>query len=210
MKKYDNALKYEIFEKKEYRFLDDFIKNSKNIIDIWAHYGYFSLYALNINNNLDIYALEPIFYKKTIEHLDKYPNVKIYKLWVSTVVGKGDIFVNDEKTMQSSIYNNNFLNKSKKAIKCDFTTINEFLKKNHIWKIDLMKIDIEWAEFDVLLAMKLKEFEKIKTLCLEYHILKDNFQEKFDILLEKLRKAYINIEIIESEYTNKIWYILAY
>gem|GEM_PF-5971447 len=34
MKKYDNALKYEIFEKKEYKFLDDFIKNAKTIIDI--------------------------------------------------------------------------------------------------------------------------------------------------------------------------------
>gem|GEM_PF-3650749 len=58
--------------------------------------------------------------------------------------------------------------------------------------------------------MEDKEFKNIKTLCLEYHILENSFQDKFNILVEKLRKNYINMEIIESEYTNKVGYILAY
>ncbi len=209
MKKYDDALKYEIFEKKEYSFLDDFIKNSKTIIDIGAHYGYFSLYSLEINKNLNIYALEPIFYKKAIKNLIEYNNVKVYKLWVATKVGEYHIYINSKKTMQSSIYHNNFLNKSEEKVKCEFITIKKFIKRNNIESIDLMKIDIEWAEFDVLLAMENEEFSNIQTLCLEYHILDNTFQKKFNILVEKLRKIYTNIKIIKSEYTDKIGYILA-
>lgn len=49
MNKYDQALEYEIFIKKEYAFADYFIQNANLIFDIGGHRGYFSKYCLSIN-----------------------------------------------------------------------------------------------------------------------------------------------------------------
>lgn len=50
MDKYNKALEYEIFVKKEYSFADEAIKQAKIIFDIGGHIGLFSEYCLSINS----------------------------------------------------------------------------------------------------------------------------------------------------------------
>ncbi len=49
MEKYNKALEYEIFIKKEYGFADEVIKQAKIIFDIGGHIGLFSKYSRLLN-----------------------------------------------------------------------------------------------------------------------------------------------------------------
>lgn len=211
LNKHEKALEYEIFVKKEYSILDEIIKNSKLIFDIWSHIWLFSKYSLQLNNKLKIHCFEPIFsnFEKSKFILENSKeNIIFNNLWVSAVCWKKEIFFNETKTMQSSIFNNTFLNKTWESFLVNFINLDDYIEKNNILQIDLLKIDIEWAEFEVLLNFK--SFQKVKVLFFESHIFNDKMQKDYDLLLRKLKNIYKNIDIFESEYSSRIWYILAF
>lgn len=210
LNKYEQALYYDIFNQDEYWFLKDYILNSNIIFDVWAHFWFFSLYCLQIKKDLEIHCFEPIneFLQKAEQTLSSYSNIVFNNQWISSQSWKQAIFLNKEKTMQTSLLNLNFLNNSQDSVLCDFTTLQDYISINNINQIDILKFDVEWAEFDILLGLPLDLFPKIKVLFFEYHILWDDFSGKYKILLDKIKQIYKNVNIRQSKYTDKIWYIL--
>jgi len=230
LNKYDKALFYEIFVKKEYGILDTIISSSNTIFDIWWHIGLFSLYVLsvkfwfwvklvvdkividnfpNILWDFNIHFFEPVLeYLENAQILLKdFEKYMIYNnYWFSHILWDREMhFANISS--QTSLYKN-FLNKWGKIIKnCQFRQLNESIIENRVKKIDLVKIDIEWEEFEVLLGLDDKYFKIIQNLFFEYHILDISFQDKFDKLLNKLKKNHKSVVISESQYSSKIWYI---
>ncbi len=208
--KYELALHYEIFKSWEYSFLFEKIKNSKIIFDIWSHIWFFSLYCLNINSNLQIHSFEAskINFIKSKKVLQNYKNNIVfnnvfadYKNW------NKKIYINEEKSMQTSLYTNTFLNNSKKIQNIKSINLINYIKfKNLDYKnsIDIIKIDIEWFEFDLLLNIDEKLFIYTKNLIFEYHISFTENKEKLYLILEKLKKYYKTIKTIKSKYNDKI------
>jgi len=228
--KYNKALFYEIFTKKEYWVLDNIITNSNTIFDIWWHIGLFSLYVLSIKFSLDvkiaedeivinnfqkipwdfkIHFFEPVleYFENAKIHLKDFEKYMIYhNYWFSSVSWDIEMhFANISS--QTSLYES-FLNKWTKFIKnCEFRQLNESISECETDKIDLAKIDIEWEEFEVLLGLDDKYFKIIQNIFFEYHILNDTFQDKYDKLLDKLKKNYKRVTVSESQYSSKIWYV---
>lgn len=213
VEKYNKALEYEIFVKKEYGFLDNIIKSSKIIFDIWGHIWLFSKYCLSLNPAVKIYFFEPtdnIFLaEKILKAVNAGENFEsqifFFKKAVWEKNWKLNLFLEKNKTMQTSHYNS-FLNFSKETQSCDMVGINDIFE--NIEKIDLLKLDIEWMEFEVLLALQEKNLKKIKNIIYEFHLFDKNFENQHQRLLERRKNLWKNPQVLESSYTKKIGYVL--
>lgn len=230
LNKYNKALFYEIFVKREYQILDNIITNSNTIFDIWWHIWLFSLYILSVKfwfevklvwDEIIIETFQNIWWDFKIHYfepvLEYFENAKILlkdfekcviynNYWFSSDLWVRNMYFKNISS-QTSLYES-FLNKWGKIIEnCEFRQLNESIIECGINKIDLAKIDIEWEEFDVLLGLDEIYFKTINNIFLEYHILDNSFQDKFVQLLIKLKKNYKRVSTFESQYSSKIWYI---
>ena len=207
--KYEKALEYEIFKKGEYGFAKNEIKNAKYIFDIWWHVWYFSKRCKSLNSNVEIHYFEPVkkFYMKAKSILWNDKSVFLNNLWISSESNIWTILVNEKKTMQSSKYSS-FLNRNGKETKVKFITLKEYLQKNNI-KIDILKMDIEWMEFEVLSSRWDFEREKIDNLIVEIHILNEEMESKWIQIFQKIKIIFPNIEIFEWWYRKEVFLLRA-
>lgn len=229
LNKHENALFFEIFNKKEYSILDDFIRGAEVIFDIWWHIWLFSLYCFsqkfNFNpivkewviefsnfseiDNFCIHFFEPTkesFSKSKIilDRFNKY--LRFNNLGIFPQNWEKKVFINPKLSSQNSLYNS-FLNVSENFEFCNFLNIEEYFELDIIDKVDILKMDIEWWEFDIILALNKDFLSKIKVIFLEYHIIDNDCKNKLEQILCKLKWVFLSVTLFESEYSNKVWYI---
>lgn len=136
-------------------------KNELIIFDIGSNVGMYSLLFANTFNKYNkIYSFEPI--KKTFNFLEKniklnnYSNIEIFNFGFTNIEGNYNIgFPNPNINERYNNINKNdtglcslFGTENKELIYCD--TLDNFIKKNNINKIDFIKIDVEGSEFNIL------------------------------------------------------------
>ena len=208
--KYENALKYEIFEKGEYDFAKNEIQNAKCIFDIWWHIWYFSKRCKSLNPNVEIHYFEPIeeFYNKAKNLLWNDKNIILNNLWISPKSENWTILLNEKMTMQSSKYSS-FLNPNWKKINVKFITLKEYLQKNNIENVDVLKMDIEWMEFEVLSSWWDFERKRINNLIIEIHILNEKMESEWILIFQKIKNIFSKVEIIEWWYRKEIFLLRA-
>lgn len=214
MDKYELALYYEIFKNEEYKIVLEKIKKSSIIFDIWSHIWFFSLYCFKNNPELNIHCFEACKenYKKSKFILKDYEEkIILNNLFADYEDSEKKMHINTEKNMQSSFYNNQFLCKSDKKETVKSINLMKYIKEQNLNSknsIDLVKIDIEWYEFDLLNNIEENFFNCVKTLIFEYHILFPDFEIKYETLLTKLNWYYKKITIKKSKYNENIWIIV--
>lgn len=209
--KYEKALEYEIFVNEEYGFAKEKIKNAKCIFDIWWHVWLFSKWCRTLNLHSKIFYFEPIdifYYKaKTIIWNDK--NIILNNFWIGSVSWNWKILYNEEKTMQSSKYSS-FLNLKWIEIEVNFVSLNDYLQKNNINKIDLLKMDIEWMEFEVLSSRSDFEREKIDSFIAEIHLLNSEMKKEWEHIFLVIKHSFWKVEIVDSWYCDEIFLVYGY
>ncbi len=82
----------------------------------------------------------------------------------------------------------------------DTITIKQLIEKYGI--IDLLKIDIEGGEYEVLLNTDENLFDKINNIIVECHFFEQDYQVKYNKLLDKLRKVGYTVEEYEEGQSN--------
>ena len=208
--KYEKALEYEIFVKEEYGFAKEKIQNARCVFDIWWHIWLFSQWCRFLNQNAKIHYFEPVgkfFYKAKI-NLWNDRNTVLNNYWIGSKSGSWKLLLNEEKTMQSSKYSS-FLNPAWIEISVNFITLRDYLQKNSVDKIDVLKMDIEWMEFEVLSSRWEFEWEKIKNLIVEIHLLNEEMKSDWDQIFLKIKNIFWNVEIINSWYREEIFLVWA-
>lgn len=208
MDKYDKALEYEIFIKKEYGFADETIKKAKIIFDVGGHIWLFSQYCLLLNPWCEIHYFEPIpkLYQQAQERL-KNQNVILNNVGIASKTRAETIYFNSEKTMQTSVYNQTFLNPKWTGILVDMQNIEEYSVQQNIERIDLLKLDVEWMEYEILEALSDEFLQKIQALLLEFHLFTPEMEKKLDIIKKKLSK-FFTIQYIPNSHNPLVWYLL--
>ena len=208
--KYEKALEYEIFVKEEYGFAKQKIQDAECIFDIWWHKWLFSKRCRNLNQNAKIHYFEPVgeFYNKAKEILWNDKNIILNNYWISSKTESWTILLNQEKTMQSSKYPS-FLNQNWTEVKAEFITLKDYLNQNNIDKIDILKMDIEWMEFEVLSSLTNFERWKIENLIVEIHLLNEKIESEWDQIFIKIKNIFWNVKTINSGYRDEIFLIRA-
>ena len=219
MKKYDQALRYEIFEKEEYAVAKEAIQQANVIFDIGGHLGFFSEWCRSLWSEAEIHYFEPIeeLYQEAKSRLNGEKKLIFNNVWIGVEEGEISFLVNDEKTMQSSKYAS-FLNSKWEEVKVKMTTLERYLdslepplppvantgqallQKEGIF----VKMDIEGMEWDVLESWSEEIWEMIGSLIVEVHFLKEGDEERFLRLKEKLNQIFGTVVYQENAYSEKV------
>jgi FkbM family methyltransferase len=176
----------------DYQFVDGGI-----FVDIGANIGAVSLFVDNFNksreddNKIKVYAVEPepnnlLLLNHNInnndtENITVVNNAIWYEKKMVSISNRGgnSSIVDLEKRDKSEVL----------AI-----TMENLFSTYKIKEVDVMKIDIEGAEFDLILNTPAKTLAKIKILVLEFD---KSFDGKFGQMVEKLSKQF-GIDILGS------------
>lgn len=155
---------YEVFEKGEYSYLFD----NLTILDVGCNIGAFSFWIYpraEIIHAIDLSYDNIANLNQTIKanNLDR---IKTYCCAISAKDGTRTATVADFPGDGSGmLIESNTGNK--KTFEVDSFSLNSFMSKNSISRADILKLDVEGAEYEILQA---EDFPKIPTIIGEWHI----------------------------------------
>ncbi|MEZ5690538.1 MAG: FkbM family methyltransferase [Rickettsiales bacterium] len=144
-----------LFEKTELTLVGDLIKPNMNIIDVGANIGLYSIYAAKLTNNqTNIWSFEPS--RKTASLLTQNITlnecedvINIYEVALSNKESSS-LLASDSGYGDAYSY---LLSSDKKDTKhehsetVEVTTLDSWISRNNINKIDFLKVDIEGGEY---------------------------------------------------------------
>ena len=190
----------DIFSDREYSDYFPFYEKA-TVVDIGAHYGYFSIFAAkNLNERSTIISIEPN--SGNFNHLQKnisdskIKNVQCYNLALGDKKGTSKLYkgLNANHSIVDSYV---LSNKDKSFEEIEVKTFEELVNELKLEKIDFVKMDCEGAEYSIFNSTPDSVFGKISTISMEFHDLK-NEDFSANLLLEKLTRN--NFKIVKFHY----------
>jgi len=164
--------------------------NSEDVVfDLGANFGLFS--SLAIAKGCDVYAFEPtfrVYSQYLMKLLDE--NIHVYNDAISNVTGNSLFKCFKDKSSCNRLYNE-FDKKEDCLMPVSTITVDDFVLKKGLNKVDFIKADIEGAERLMLdgARMTLREFAPNLAICY-YHKLDD-----LKVLRNKIMEANPKYEI---------------
>jgi FkbM family methyltransferase len=202
----DQSVFDEIFRDKEYRVVEDILINAKDtVLDLGAHIGLFSIYASVLNGGkASLFVFEPdeINFAAMKEHLklNGVKNIQCKNVAVAAESGERELFLSADS------HNHSLIGEGV-GKKIRTTTLPDIIRKFRLEKIDLVKMDIEGAEFEVLESMEESDFAKIANFYVEYHEYAND--KRGSDLMRLLAMNNYRVERRVSNYDNKMGYLVA-
>ncbi len=201
----DQSVFEEVFVDRDYRVIDDVIEKASGlIIDAGAHIGCFSVYASIQNPRAKILAYEPeernfASLKENLK-MNGCKNVDAKNLAIWKEEGEKELFLSEDSHNHSF-----FADGAAKKVHC--TTLDKVLNKRwKDWRCELVKLDVEGAEFEILENLQKEVFEKVKVWCIEYHEYGDFKSQR---LVAILQKNGLKVKIFPSRYDSRMGLIIA-
>lgn len=149
------------------------IKNTKKsitIFDVGAHVGNISLKYNKLFPNSSVYSFEP--FKESFlslkQNTAQHKNIKPYNKGLGEHIGTSKFHSNIHEQTNSilathvdgdSNWGNKDILKTKEILEIELTTIDQIVEEKNIKKIDILKLDVQGAEYQVMAGAK-KTIEK--------------------------------------------------
>lgn len=176
-------------------------KHSAIVFDIGANTGLYSLVAKASNPKSKIYAFEPVqrVYDKLRQNIVlNNSDIIAVKMAASDSDGFAKIYDTDNAHTLSVAINKNLLPSGTKAneVQVETVTLDSFIEKNNIQKVDAIKIDVETHEPQVLEGFK-KHLSYFKPSII-IEILNDEIGRKIMQQTADLDYLYFNIDDIRG------------
>lgn len=180
-------------------FLDDvynldiikefFYKNHlivKNIIDIGANCGLFSILARSYFPLSVIHCYEPnYFLNKYLKNNSKVANFDYF----NQAVGNYSGFININIDRISSVHSSISKTKNSKSTKVVQISFKKVCKKIKNKNIDIVKMDCEGSEWEILKNTKI--WSNVKILTMEYHLNKKNNYFKLKKIIKNMGFSFL-------------------
>jgi FkbM family methyltransferase len=135
--------------------------------------------------NCNVYVFEPvkIYYEKIVDRFKDNIKVRVFNIGLSNKNEFVDIFYNGDSS--SMVFKTSTVEKIKIKNICDF------LDDNNINKIDLIKINIEGAEFDLLDEVIERGYQtKFDNIQVQFHKMFNDCYERRDAIRKKLSETH--------------------
>jgi FkbM family methyltransferase len=144
---------YHGFEKYSITIWSELSKTQSVVFDVGANTGIYSLIAKANNRNSFVYAFEPIpaIHNLLVRNcaINSY-NISTNCVALSNKTGDGFIHVDNEKFSYTATINRNIATHELYKINIKMLTLKDYINRNNIRSIDLMKIDVEGHEPEVI------------------------------------------------------------
>ncbi len=198
---YDRNLDFKVinetWQENVYRIHQDQFSGEGVFVDIGANIGAVSIFVDSFNNDrgynniIKVYAVEPepnnlLLLNQNIQN-NPVKNITIVD---NAVWHQQEMVSISNRGGNSSIVNLENENKTEVLA----ITMESLFSKYNIKEVDVMKIDIEGAEFDLIINTPAETLAKINRLVLEFD---KSFDGSFGKMVEKLAKQF-GIEILGS------------
>jgi FkbM family methyltransferase len=152
-------------EIKEHTFFDDYFRKEINVVDLGACRGEF------INEINSLYSVKKAILVEAnptnFSQLKDLPNYVLYNKAISSKDNETIEFFEDPTSPYNGSKDFNYFNGIKHSIKT--ISLETLCKENNIDFIDILKIDIEGAEYDILENTPDSFFDKIGQITVEFH-----------------------------------------
>lgn len=193
-----------IFEHREYADYFPFYKNA-TIVDIGAHYGYFSIFAkLNSGKESKIISIEPNKenYKRFLQNIqsNNIENIRPLNFAIADKSGHAQLYKGANKN--SSILSNYSLINSSISEAVEAKTLEDIIQEQGLSTIDFLKIDCEGAEYDILENLPKAVFDKITTISMEFHDLRSD-KYTGEHIVNTLRLN--GFDVVKYKYEETVW-----
>jgi FkbM family methyltransferase len=198
----------EFFIKHKYQ---KWLKNNYNlVVDVGANVGVFSEYMLHNNYANSIVAVEcdPIAITDLNKNFKFNNRIKIISKALSYSNTPIKFYHSEENPVISSVLSPDKLEyhiagvKGQTQITVETITIGDLIKE--YGNIDLLKIDIEGAEYDIISHFENHWSNSINRLLIECHFFENDYMQKYEALIEKLKSVgYTVEEFVANQSSNK-------
>lgn len=165
----DRLLIWEIWKFRVYKDARFPINPRDIVVDIGAHIGVFAIWAALQAHLGAVYAYEAsrANYELLVENqrLNQAQNLQVKNLAVYDEPGQYDFYQPGGNGALGSLL------QDQRAAKETVTanTLESLFKENHIDQVDYLKLDVEGAEYPILLNCPAETLRRIRHLVLEYH-----------------------------------------
>lgn len=207
----DESVVAEIFQWREYKVAEEIIrKSSLPILDVGAHIGIFSLYVRALNDAVKIYALEPEKenFRLLLKNIEAsgVRDAKSYKVALSGKTAERNLVIEPDSINHYLADENSGDEAKVNYEKVSSISLGDFLEKNDIARVGLLKMDIEGGEYEVFENMSEEIFGRIDNIILEYHNYRGrNYKELEDIL----RKNGFSVQRFPSGFEKDLGFLFA-
>lgn len=149
--------------------LSPIANDCKTIIDLGANIGVFAVYAASLNPNTKVYAFEPHpdNYSRMLENIQNN-NLEGRVLSFAVACASNDAgrtfyITRDHRSHSFST------ERSKNTMLVKTKSLEQIFQENNIAQCDLLKMDIEGAEYEILYSTPSQILAKIRYITMEYH-----------------------------------------
>lgn len=194
----------DIFVQREYADYFPFYQDAV-IVDIGAHYGFFSLFAdVNTGENARIFAVEPdgSNFIKLKENIHSQKSNKIQPENYAVANKSGEITLYKGSNINHSIeVSHGLLQNTSTFEKVKSISLDDLFNKHNLNHIDFLKMDCEGAEYEILLNASGETLNIINTISIEFHDLKSK-EKNANALIKKLTSHQFKIVKFQYAPTN--------
>ncbi len=209
--KYKNLFikRFSRFYEPEMALIPTILKNPEVIIDVGANYGPYSFYLSKIYPESKIFAFEPStrtynIFKKIIKKFN-LRNVIPVKKGLGSAEEKKEIVMPRQYTILAYISDKKSIrNKEDLFEDIEITTLDNFVKRNNLKKVDFIKCDVEGFELSVFQGAT-KVLKKLKPIVLVE--VEERHTKKYGInpqdVLNFFRKIGYSVYSVKKDKINK-------
>ncbi|MEK6334554.1 MAG: FkbM family methyltransferase [Acidobacteriota bacterium] len=143
------------------------------LVDLGANIGAFSVYAAVMTRNTRVYAYEPMpeAYEVLRENvrLNKLTeSIKCFNYAVAGTSAERELFVTGTNFFFPTLIAPAKAQVTRsQPVQC--TTLAEIIEANKLAQVNLLKVDVEGAEYDILYRTPFQYFARIQEIRMEYH-----------------------------------------
>lgn len=190
---------HRVYLRDEYRLVKSHHDGWDCVIDLGGNVGFFACRAATLSRKVVCYEPVPENFAQLKKNIEGWPNIFPVCEAVAGKAGTLRLYRPRYHRWASrySMYHDANPNTSKEFDEVPAITLDQLFERHRISSCDLLKMDVEGAEFDILWATSDRTFSRIRRIYGEYHHVHSNDSHRnIDALSSFLHSKGFDVEIV--------------